>query len=99
MLFIKNKVCALNKWLLAEVPRMVDGKLLPCQKFFAVGGCYQQCTSKFTWRYLQAQCDVAIPIVIILLEHIRHPLQANASLHKQIKAHRILSSSVVGSEQ
>ena len=39
---------------------------------------------------LQAQRNIPIPIIIIPLKYIRHPLQANARLHKQIKAQPIL---------
>jgi len=38
---------------------------------------------------LKTHRDIAIPINIILLEHIRHPLQRNAALHEQIKTHRL----------
>jgi hypothetical protein len=44
---------------------------------------------------LQAQSDIPIPIVIIPLEHIRHPLQANASLHKQIKTQPVLPGTLI----
>ena len=36
---------------------------------------------------LKAQRNIPIPIIIIPLKHIRHPLQTNTALHKQIKAH------------
>lgn len=41
---------------------------------------------------LKAQRNVSITVIVILLEHIRHPLQTDASLHKQVKAHNALAS-------
>lgn len=45
--------------------------------------------------HLQAQRNIPIPIRVVLLEHIRHPLQANARLHKQIEAQHLLPLAVV----
>jgi hypothetical protein len=39
---------------------------------------------------LQAQCDVPIPIIVVSLEDIRHALQTNARLHKQVETESIL---------
>ena len=51
-------------------------------------------------RYnLQAQCDISVPILVVLLEHVRHPLETDARLHEQVKAHGILASTVVGTVQ
>jgi hypothetical protein len=44
---------------------------------------------------LQAQRNIPIAILIILLKHIRHPLQTNTRLHKQIKTQRIAPIAVV----
>jgi hypothetical protein len=44
---------------------------------------------------LQAQCNVSIPVVIVLLEHVRHPLKTDARLHEQIEAHGVLTAAVV----
>ena len=38
-------------------------------------------------KLLKAQRNVPIPIIVIPLEHIRHPLQTNTALNKQIEAH------------
>ena len=38
-------------------------------------------------KLLKAQGNIAIPILIILLKHIRHPFQDDAALHKEIKTH------------
>lgn len=53
--------------------------------------------NKKKWKeeYSQTQRNIPIPILIILLKHIRHPLQTNTSLHKQIKANRILASPII----
>ena len=51
-------------------------------------------------RYnLQAQCDVSVPILVVLLENIRHPLETDARLHEQIEAHGILATTVVRTVQ
>lgn len=44
---------------------------------------------------LQAQCDVSIPVLVITLEDIRHPLQANASLHEQVETQALFSGTLV----
>ena len=41
----------------------------------------------------QAQRNISIPIIIILLKHLRHPLQTNTALYKQIEAYSILACS------
>lgn len=43
----------------------------------------------------QTQRDVPISILIILLKHIRHPLQTDARLHEQIKTQCILPAAIV----
>jgi hypothetical protein len=50
-------------------------------------------------KVLKAQRNIPIPIIIILLEHIRHPLEANTRLHEQIEAHDALVPLVVRPEQ
>jgi hypothetical protein len=49
-----------------------------------------------TTGYLQAQCNVAVTVLVVLLEHVRHALQTDAGLDKQIKAHGVVTSTVVG---
>lgn len=48
---------------------------------------------------LKTQRDIPVPILIILLEHIRHPLQTNTSLHEQIKAHDAFPPLIISLEQ
>lgn len=50
-------------------------------------------------KVLKAKRDVPIPIFIILLENIRHPLERNTSLHKQVKAHDALPPLIIRPEQ
>lgn len=47
----------------------------------------------------QAQRDEAVAVLIVLLEHIRHPLQADARLHEQIEAQHPAPARVVGREE
>lgn len=42
-------------------------------------------------KFLKAQRDIPITILIIPLKHIRHPLQHDAALHEQIEAHPIVA--------
>jgi hypothetical protein len=49
--------------------------------------------------HLQAQRNVPITILIILLKHIRHPLQTNTRLDEQIKTECISSIAVVRAVQ
>jgi len=51
------------------------------------------------FAHLQAQRDVSIPIIVILLKHVRHALQANARLYEQIKAHVVVAPAVVRAVQ
>ena len=46
-------------------------------------------------KFLKAQRDIPIPIIIILLKHIRHPFQNDTTLHKQIETHRPISTLIV----
>jgi hypothetical protein len=55
--------------------------------------------SSATVSYLQAQRDVPIAVVVVLLEHIRHALQADARLHEQVEAHVVVAAAVVGGVQ
>lgn len=50
-------------------------------------------------RYSQAKSYIPISIIIVLLKYVRHPLQADARLYKQIKAHGLFVSSVIRLEQ
>ena len=50
-------------------------------------------------KFLKAQRDVPIPVVVVLLKHIGHPLQYDTTLHEQIEAHTILSTFIVGRVQ
>lgn len=52
-----------------------------------------------TQEILKAQRDISIPVVIIPLEHIRHALQRDTRLNKQVKAHDILIALVIRAEQ
>lgn len=46
-------------------------------------------------KVLEAQRDEPIPVLIILLENIRHPLQRNAALNKHVEAHTLVPALVV----
>lgn len=48
---------------------------------------------------LQTKRNIPIPVIIILLKHIRHPLETNTSLYKQIEAHRPFLPSIIRPEQ
>lgn len=61
------------------VGSLLSISISPHSKFFP-----ESLTSQ---ELLKAQRDIPIPIIIIPLKHIRHPLQTNTALHKQIKAH------------
>lgn len=43
----------------------------------------------------KTQRDIPIPIIIVPLEYVRHPLQNYTALHKQIEAHAILAAFVI----
>lgn len=46
-------------------------------------------------EFLKTQRYVPIPIIIIPLEHVRHPFQNNTALHKQVEAHAIIAALVI----
>lgn len=46
----------------------------------------------------KAERNVPVSVVVVLFEHVRHALQRDASLHKQVKAHDALVALVVGAE-
>ena len=46
-------------------------------------------------NHSQAQRNIPIPITIILLKHIRHPLQTDARLHEQIETHVVIPPTIV----
>ena len=48
---------------------------------------------------LKTKCDISIPVIVILLEHVRHPLQRNTRLHEQVETHDALVPLVVGPEE
>ena len=50
-------------------------------------------------RYSQAKSYIPISILVILLKNVRHPLQADARLHKQIETHGIFVPPVIRSEE
>jgi hypothetical protein len=43
-------------------------------------------------EFLEAQRDVAIPVIVVALENVRHAFQADASLGKQVEAHALPAS-------
>lgn len=45
---------------------------------------------------LQAQSNVPIPVLVILLEDVGHPLQTDARLHEQVEAHCVLTAPIIG---
>jgi hypothetical protein len=45
--------------------------------------------------HLQAQRNIPIAILIVLLKHVRHALEAYARLHKQIEAHGVAPAAIV----
>lgn len=47
---------------------------------------------------LQAQRDIAIPIIVVLLEDIRHSLQTYAALYEHVERYCSIVSLVVGPE-
>lgn len=48
---------------------------------------------------LKAQRDVAVAVVVVLLEDVRHPLEADAGLDEEVEAEDALVALVVGLEQ
>jgi hypothetical protein len=46
----------------------------------------------------QAEGDIAVPVIVVLLENICHALQADTRLHKEVEAHGILAAAVVSAE-
>lgn len=49
--------------------------------------------------YSQTQRDIPIPVIIILLEHIRHPLQRDTRLHEKIETYGVSPLPVVRAVQ
>jgi hypothetical protein len=49
-------------------------------------------------HYLQRQRDEAIAVIVVLLKHIRHPLQADAALHEHIEADGAVAALVIDLE-
>lgn len=47
----------------------------------------------------QAQRDKPIPVIVVPLEDVRHPLQADARLHEQVEADGVVAAPVVRAEQ
>jgi hypothetical protein len=68
--------------------------LRTCEELLAVAGLAY--TTPNAGGHLQAQCDVTVTVLVVFLEHVRHALQTDAGLDKQIKAHSVVASTVVG---
>lgn len=49
--------------------------------------------------FSQGQSDEPVPIIIIFLEHISHPLQTDATLHEEIETNSVLSPLIICSEK
>lgn len=47
----------------------------------------------------QAQRNVPVAVVVVLFKHVRHALQADARLHKQVEAHVVVAPAVVRAVQ
>lgn len=56
-------------------------------------------TEDFGQEVLKAQSDIAIAVLIVFLEDICHPLEADAGLNEEVEAHNSLIPLVVGPEQ
>jgi hypothetical protein len=50
-------------------------------------------------KNLQAQRNIAVAVFVVLFKHVRHSLQTDARLHKQVEAHGVLPTAVVGAVQ
>lgn len=50
-------------------------------------------------NFLQRQSDKTIPIIVIFLEDVSHPLQANATLHKEVKTDSPFTPLIICSEE
>lgn len=72
-----------------------------CEKFLAAKtrSLANHITSKRTTVHLQAQRNISIAILVILLKHIRHALQANARLDEQVEAEGVAAVAVIGAVQ
>lgn len=46
--------------------------------------------------HLQAQRNIPVAILIVLFKHVRHALQADARLHKEIETQGVAPAAVVG---
>jgi hypothetical protein len=53
----------------------------------------------FCQEILKAQGDVAVAIVVILLENVRHTFQGDTALNKEIEAHDSLIPLIIGIEE
>ena len=49
--------------------------------------------------FLQGQSYVAVSVIIIFLEHIRHPLQADAALNEEVETDCTFTPLVICSEE
>ena len=72
--------------------------MLASARYFSIS-CHSALRETATRYNLQAQCDVSVPILVVLLENVRHPLETDARLHEQIEAHGILATTVVRTVQ
>lgn len=50
-------------------------------------------------KVLEAEGDVPVAVVVVLLEHVRHALEGDAGLDEEVEAHNALVALVVGMEE
>lgn len=50
-------------------------------------------------KLFKAQGYIAIPVIVISFKDIRHPLENNTALHKEIKAHVISPTLIIRAEE
>jgi hypothetical protein len=69
--------------------------LRTCEKLLAASLLATKSPAHYSRSNLQAQRNISVPILVILLKHVRHPLQADARLHEQIETQRVAPAPVV----
>lgn len=47
----------------------------------------------------KAESNVAVPVIVVLFKDVRHALERDAGLHKEVKAHDALVALIVGAEE
>lgn len=57
--------------------------------------CLLELLKNLCQEVLKAQCDVAVAIVVVLLEDVGHALERNAALNKEVETHNPFISLVV----